>query len=209
MELFGIRRQRGRDLETGIVLGASLGIAALFLFWATTMNSTTGGPQSILFGSIFLISPDTLPVITALSALALAIVAVLYRPLLISTVSVELATAGGVAVKRTGFLYLLAMGAAVSLSCLTIGAILSTALLIGPGASALRLAKSPRGALLCAALIGLAATWLGILLAYDSYTWPPSGHGWPVSFFVTALIFAFYLLSALPRSLANMTAPKR
>ena len=45
------------------------------------------------------------------------------------------------------------------------------------------------------ALAGLAATWLGIVLAYDSYYWPPHGHGWPVSFFVVALVLVGYLLS--------------
>ena len=45
-------------------------------------------------------------------------------------------------------------------------------------------------------LIGLGATWGGILLAYDSYDWT-AGHSWPVSFFVVTLIFAAYLLSGL------------
>jgi zinc/manganese transport system permease protein len=49
-----------------------------------------------------------------------------------------------------------------------------------------------------AVLIGLAATWLGVLLAYDSYYWPPGRHGWPVSFFVVTLILVFYLLSPRP-----------
>jgi len=39
---------------------------------------------------------------------------------------------------------------------------------------------------------------LGIVLAYDSYYWPPHEHGWPVSFFVVALVFVLYLLSGLP-----------
>ncbi len=46
-----------------------------------------------------------------------------------------------------------------------------------------------------AAGLGLAATWIGIVLAYDSYHWPPYEHGWPVSFFVVALVFGIYLLS--------------
>jgi zinc/manganese transport system permease protein len=46
-----------------------------------------------------------------------------------------------------------------------------------------------------AAGLGLAATWIGIVLAYDSYHWPPREHGWPVSFFVVALVFGIYLLS--------------
>ncbi len=56
---------------------------------------------------------------------------------------------------------------------LTIGAILSTALLVGPAATALRLSAKPGRAILTAAVIGLASMWLGILLAYDSYYWPP------------------------------------
>jgi zinc/manganese transport system permease protein len=46
-----------------------------------------------------------------------------------------------------------------------------------------------------AACIGVAVTWLGILLAYDSYFWPPAHRGWPVSFFVVTLIFVVYLLA--------------
>ena len=45
----------------------------------------------------------------------------------------------------------------------------------------------------------MAATWLGVLLAYDSYYWPPHGQGWPVSFFVVVLILVFYLLAQVRR----------
>jgi zinc/manganese transport system permease protein len=90
------------------------------------------------------------------------------------------------------------MAVAVSLSALTIGAILSTALLVGPPATALRLTSKTGLAVIWAGLIGVAATWLGILLAYDSFYWPPGQHGWPVSFFVVTLVFAFYLLAQLP-----------
>ena len=50
-------------------------------------------------------------------------------------------------------------------------------------------------AMAASALAGLAATWIGIVLAYDSYYWPPHGHGWPVSFFVVALVLIGYLLT--------------
>jgi zinc/manganese transport system permease protein len=49
-----------------------------------------------------------------------------------------------------------------------------------------------------AAAVGLAVTWLGIVLAYDSFNWPPKGHGWPLSFFVVALVLVGYLLARLP-----------
>jgi zinc/manganese transport system permease protein len=198
MEMIGIRRPRGRDVATGIVLGAGLGLAALFLYWDATFTNTTGATISVFFGSMFVISPSTVPAIVVFSLLALGVVVLLYRPLLLSSVSTDMASVRGVPVRATGVLYLLAMAVAVSLAALTIGAILSTALLVGPAATAMRLTSRTGLAAILSGLIGVAATWLGILLAYDSFYWPPVQHGWPVSFFVVTLVFVFYLLAQLP-----------
>ena len=198
MEMIGIRRPRGRDVATGIVLGAGLGLAALFLYWDATFTNTTGATISVFFGSMFVISASTVPAIVVFSLLALGVVVLLYRPLLLSSVSTDMASVRGVPVRATGVLYLLAMAVAVSLAALTIGAILSTALLVGPAATAMRLTSRTGLAAILSGLIGVAATWLGILLAYDSFYWPPAQHGWPVSFFVVTLVFVFYLLAQLP-----------
>jgi zinc/manganese transport system permease protein len=195
MEGIGMQRRRGRDVATGVVLGAALGAAALFLYLGTQTSSTTGASFTILFGSMFVISPDTVPALIASGVLALAVIAVLSRVLLLTSLSPEIAAARGVPVRAVGAAYLAALAVAVSLSAVVIGAVLSTALLIGPAATALRLARRPGRAMAAAAGIGTAATWIGILLAYDSYDWPPDQHGWPVSFFVVALVLIAYLLS--------------
>ena len=193
MDMIGVQRPRGRDLATGIVRGAGLGLGALFLYWDTTHTNTTGATITILFGSMFAISSSLIPVITLFSVITLGIVAANYRPLLLSSVATELAAVRGVRVRLTGLLCMIAIALAVSLSAMTIGAVLSTALLIGPAATGLRLTSRPGLAMTWAALIGLAATWLGVLLAYDSFYWPPARHGWPVSFFVVTLIFLGYV----------------
>ena len=195
MDMIGIRRPRGRDLATGIVRGAGLGLAALLLYWDTLHTSTTGATVTILFGSIFTVDSSVIPLIAAFSLAAVGIVALLYRPLLLSSVSSDLAAVRGIPVRIAGALCLVAIALAVSLSAMTIGAILSTALLVGPAAAAIRLTSRPGLVMIWSALIGLAATWLGILLAFDSYYWPPERQGWPVSFFVVVLIFVFYLLA--------------
>jgi zinc/manganese transport system permease protein len=207
MELIGVQRRRGRDVATGVVLGAALGSAALFLYLGTQTSSTTGASFTILFGSMFVISPDTVPALIASGVVALAVIAVLSRVLLLTSLSAELAAARGVPVRAVGIAYLVALAVAVSLSAVVIGAVLSTALLIGPAATSLRLAKRPSLAMLASALIGTAATWLGILLAYDSYYWPPHGHGWPVSFFVVALVVVGYLLSYVRRPSRDRRVP--
>jgi zinc/manganese transport system permease protein len=195
MELIGIRRPRGRDLATGIVLGAALGLAALFLYWDTTTSSTTGATINVLFGSIFVLSSSMVPVIAILGVVAITIVLVSYRPLLLSSLSPDLAAVRGIRVRRIGVGYLIALALAVSLSALTIGAILSTALLIGPAATALRLTKRAAVAMGMAIALGVASTWIGVLLAYDSYYWTPSHQDWPASFFIVALVFVFYLVA--------------
>jgi zinc/manganese transport system permease protein len=197
MELVGIQRPRGRDLATGIVLGASLGLAALFLYFDATYHSSTGATVTILFGSLFVLDPTTIPAIVALSVIALALVVLIQRPLLMSSLNTDLAVARGIPVRLIGGLYLLALAVAVSVSALTIGAILGTALLVGPAATALRLTKRPGVAMLLSAAIGVAATWTGVALAYESFYWPPHGYGWPVSFFVVAVVLALYLLAGL------------
>ena len=61
--------------------------------------------------------------------------------------------------------------------------------MIGPPATALRLTKRISRSLVVAAVIGLATTWLGILLAYDSGAWASGRDSLPVSFCIVGLIF--------------------
>lgn len=199
LELLGLRLPRGRDEATGIVLGAATGLAALFLYLGTTLSSTSGAPVAILFGSLFAVDAGLVPVLVGLSVLCVAVMLVLYRMLLLSAVSPEIAAARGVPVRWVGVAHLLVLALTVSLSAVTIGSVLSTALLIGPAATALRLTRRPGVAMLGAALIGVLAVGAGVVLAYDSAAWPPHGHVWPVSFFIVALLFLAYLVSGLPR----------
>jgi zinc/manganese transport system permease protein len=198
MDLVGVQRVRSRDLATGIVLGAATGLAALFLYLDATTSTTTGATQQILFGSIFTVAPSTVPVVTALSIVTLLAVAVIHRPLLLSSISEELASARGIRTRLVGLLFMLAMAVAVGLSSIAIGSILSTALLIGPAATSLRITRSLRSSMTVACLLGVVTTLLGILLAYDSSYWDPASQGLPVSFFIVAITFMGYLASGLP-----------
>jgi zinc/manganese transport system permease protein len=207
MDAIGVQRLRGRDLATGIVLGAAIGCSALFLYLGTTSGSATGATQQILFGSIFTTTPGTVTAVAILGALALASLAAIARPLLLATLSPDIAAARGAPVRLTGLLFMLALAVSVALSALAIGALLSTALLIGPPAAALRVTKTVPGALATACLTGVAATWLGILLAYDSYYWGPGHHSLPVSFFIVAIIFATYLAAGLPAARRRAATP--
>ena len=209
MDLIGVERERGRDVATGIVLGTALGLAALFLYLDTTKSATTGAAQQILFGSIFTVDPATVPLVVVLSAAALAIVVAINRPLLLSSLSAELTRARGINVRPVAIAFMIAMAVSVGLSSITVGSILSTALLIGPAATSVRLTKSLHGSLVVAAALGVGATWLGILFAYDSFYWVPSSQGLPVSFFIVSLVFIGYLASGLTVVRRGRVRPRR
>ncbi len=211
MEVAGVERVRSRDLATGVVLGAATGLAALFLYLDTTTSATTGAAQQILFGSIFTVESSTIPAVTVSGVLVLVVLAAIYRPLLLGSLSPDLAAARGIRVRLVGLIFMLTMAVAVGLSSIAIGSILSTALLIGPAATALRVTRTLRSSVIAAGLLGVITTLLGIALAYDSSFWVPSTQGLPVSFFIVAITFGSYLVSGLPairRAVGRGTRPE-
>src|SRR5215831_16078978 len=42
MDMIGVRRVRDRDVSTGVVLGAAIGLSALFLYLEASSGATTG-----------------------------------------------------------------------------------------------------------------------------------------------------------------------
>ncbi len=200
MDAIGVQRVKGRDIATGVVLGAATGLSALFLYLSATSSAATGATQLILFGSIFTVQSSTLPEVAVLSGVVLATVACIARPLLLSSLSVELAAARGVRVRRVGISFMVVLAVSVGLSAIVIGSILSTALLIGPPASALKLVNRFWVATVSAVVLGVGATWAGIVFAYDSFYWIPSHRALPVSFFVVAcVVVEFAAVSAVTR----------
>jgi zinc/manganese transport system permease protein len=187
---------RERDVATGVILSLSLGLGALFLYVNTRFVST---PFTLLFGSIFEVDPGTTRVMVVVGLVCLAALVALYRPLLFSSLAPETAAARGVPIRLVSALFLVCMAIAVAEAAQVVGVLLSTALLIGPPATAGYLVARPGPGIALAAVLCVLETWLGIDLAYVSYNWPPGGKGWPVSFFITALTLCCYLVARLLR----------
>lgn len=189
-----------RDLATGIVLSVALGLESLFLFLDTRFTGQASAPMMILFGSVFLVKSSTVPILIGLTVLSVIVLIVIFRPLLFASISPELAMTRGVPVRLIRFVFIILMALVVEETSLALGALMSSALLIGPAAAATHLTKKIGRAIFLAALIGLVCMWAGIILAYDSFHWPPAGRGWPVSFFVCILVLGFYLAARFTKA---------
>ena len=199
MDAIGVQRVKSRDVATGVVLGAATGLAALFLYVSSTRSAASGTTQLILFGSIFTVPAATVVDVATLSGAVLLVLGVIGRPLLLSSLNSDLAAARGVRLRLMSLGFMVILAVSVSVSAIVIGSILSTALLIGPAAAALQFARRFRSALVLAASLGVAATLLGIVMAYDSYYWFASQRGLPVSFFVVALVVAEFAVASTVR----------
>jgi zinc/manganese transport system permease protein len=174
---------RERDISIGVVMTFALGLGLLFLalYWGYAQRV-----YGILFGNILGISARAVMVTAAASGLILAVIAFLYRPLLFSTFDPPAAEARGVPVKLLSVVFMAVVAVTISLSIQMMGALLVFTLLVGPAATATRLVKGSFSAILLSIGLGLAYTWIGILLAVLSGKLP-------VSFLIASLSFLVYL----------------
>ena len=84
---------------------------------------------------------------------------------------------------------MLLVAVATSISVQVVGVLLIFALMVTPAAIAQRLAKRPLNAIMISVFIALIATWIGLFVSfYEPY---------PVSFFITTIVFSIYLITLI------------
>ena len=180
------RRATNRDTQIGIVLAFSLGLGLLFISLYSGYATQT---YSILFGEILGVSRYQVLETVAASAAILVGVGVIYRPLLFSSLDEDVAEAKGIPMLALGMVFMAIVAVTVSFAVEVTGVLLVFSLMVTPGATAQYLASTPSKAIVISVTIALVATWLGLFLSF--YT------PYPVSFFITAEVFAFYVLVRL------------
>ncbi len=180
----GSLSRRGRhDVATALTLVFMLGLGALFLSF-----SVEYAPQiySLLFGEVLGISANQLAPTIVLAAVCLAALALLYRPLLLSSVLPDSAQARGVTPYsiELGFLILVAL--ATTMTVPVVGTALIFSLMIGPPAAARAFTNRPPIAIALSIAIAVLVAWAAIALSYQT--------NWPVGFYVGVMSAAAYAI---------------
>jgi len=175
-------RASHRDVQIGTVLAFMLGLGVLFISLYTGYATEA---YSILFGEILGISSIDVIVTAVAGLFILAVIAIVFRPLLFASLDEDVAEAKGLHMNLLGAIFMLLVALATSIAVQVVGVLLIFSLMVTPAAIAQRLAKRPWRAIIISIIIALAATWLGLFIAfYEPY---------PVSFFITTIVFVFYL----------------
>jgi zinc/manganese transport system permease protein len=183
-------RLRGRDVTIGIVLAWALGLGVLFI---SLYRGYATEAYALLFGQILGISTSDVIATLAAGVVTIAALVVVYRPLLFSSVDEDLAGAKGVPVTLISIVFMAILAVAVSEAVQVVGVLLIFALIVTPAAIAVRFSSRPPVAIAIGIVLALAFTWFGLAIAFFS------PH--PVSFFITTLAFATYLVVRLAEAL--------
>jgi zinc/manganese transport system permease protein len=187
-----------RDISIGTVLAFMLGLGVLFISLYTGYATAA---YSILFGEILGISSSDVLLTFVAGLVILAAVAVVYRPLLFSSLDEDVAEAKGIPTFILGIVFMLLVAVATSIAVQVVGVLLIFSLMVTPAAIAQQLAKRPRQVMIISVAVALMTTWLGLFVAfYEPY---------PVSFFITSIVFVFYLLARLGNRIMKSKNPYR
>ena len=192
----GLLGRKGRhDVATALTLVAMLALGALFLSFSVEYAPEV---YSLLFGEVLGISPNEIAPTAILGAVCILAVAVLYRPLMLSSVLPDVGEARGVSAFRMEMAFLVVLALATTMTVPVVGTLLIFSVMIGAPAAARSLTDRPHVAIGLSVAIALVVVWASLAASYET--------NYPVGFFVGTISAAMY---ALGRAWAAWTARGR
>ncbi len=181
-----LQRAGRREIASALWLSGALALGVLLLSLSGRYAQSVYG---LLFGDLLGIDTTQMVVVAACSGLTVALVAWVARPLLLDSLSSELASAAGARAAALEFAFLGILALATAIAVPVVGALLVFSLMVGPSSAARAFTDRPWRALAIAVGMCLATVWSAIALAYLT--------NWPVGFFVGVLSALCYVVGRL------------
>jgi zinc/manganese transport system permease protein len=175
-------RARERSSFIGVLMPFGLGLGVLFL---ALYPGRAANKFGLLTGQIVAVDDPQLFWMLGVSAVVIAVLAVLWRPLMFATVDPEIAAARGVPVRALSPVFMIVLGLTVAMAVQVVGALLVLALLVTPAAAAMRVTASALWVPVLSVTFGVTSVVGGILLAL--------GGSLPISPYVTTISFLIYV----------------
>ena len=183
----GLLGRRGRqDVATALALVMMLALGALFLSFSEEYAPSV---YSLLFGEVLGISSNEVTPTAILGLLCIIAVAVLYRPLMLSSVLPEVGEARGVSRFRMEMLFLAVLALATTMTVPVVGTLLIFSLMIGAPAAARSFTDRPLLAMTLSVAVALLTVWIAIAASYIT--------NYPVGFFVGSASAVSYTIGRL------------
>ena len=160
----GVTSRRSRsDVATALTLITLLGLGTLFLSLSSRYSQAV---YALLFGDILAINNGELIPVAIISAAVILLTCLFFRPLLLTSVSPDIAAATGVSNRLMELLFLSILALATAMSLPVVGALLVFSLMVGPASAARLITDRPLPAVCLSVAISLATIWSAIALSY-------------------------------------------
>ena len=173
-------RERNSIIAVLMPFGVGLGILFLALYPGRSANKF-----GLLTGQIVSVDNPQLLMLVIISAVVIAALIVIWRPLSFASVDADVARAKGLPVTGLSIVFMILLGLATAVSIQIVGALLVLSLLVTPAAAAMRVTASPLLTPLLSIAFAVTSVVGGILLAL--------GGGLPISPYVTTISFLIYI----------------
>lgn len=164
--------ERGKDdadTAIGIVLVASMTVGAVLLVWAYRIGlPQSRGWESLLFGDIFGVSWSDTAIAWAAALGVTGVLAWFRRPMMFWAFDEPAAPAFGVPPRAMKYLLVVLLAIAIVVAMKLAGVVLATAMLVLPGATALRLSDRWNPMMVRSGLIALLGVALGLVISFEA-----------------------------------------
>lgn len=168
----GQRSKLKGDAAIAMISVGSLAVGYMLQNVFATSANVSGDVCGTLFGStsILTLSKGDVWTCLILSALVLAVFIVFYNKIFAVTFDESFAQATGIRAKAYNLMIAVVIAVIIVLAMNLVGSLLVSALIIFPALSAMRLFKSFRGVVICAAIISVVCALIGILISIVAST---------------------------------------
>ena len=191
-----INELQSRDILTGdasiaIFLTGMLALGLVILkVWEGEEFTGIAKVHSYLFGNLLLMPDDSLDLIALVCVISLVLLAAMRNALLTTSIDPLSARTQGIPVRRIELLFGIITAAVVVSMVKVVGALLVTALLVTPAATAKQISSSFKSCVFMTQVIGLISVMSGIYISSEMN----SGTGSTIAL-VAAIIFAIVVIS--------------
>ncbi|MGI9023441.1 MAG: metal ABC transporter permease [Acidimicrobiales bacterium] len=174
---------RGHSANVGSVQALALAVGLLF---ASLYEGSLANVTAFLFGSFLGISATEATALVIVAVAALAVLALLGRPLLFASVEPAVAAGSGVPVRALNVAFLVLVGVAVAAASQFTGVLLVFSVVVTPPAIAQAVTARPALSLGLSMAVSVSVVWAGLGAAF--FTDRPAG------FWITTIGFGAYVV---------------
>lgn len=172
--------------ELSIAIMMSAGMALALILVSFSSNQVNFKLDQFLFGSIILITPDEVKLLWVLAIIIMITYAILRRPLYVMSFDEATAFTAGLPVRMMSIAFSVFTGIAISIMMPIVGALLISALIVIPSATAIKVSRSFTQAIIIGMLINAIGIFTGITTSF--YYDTPPGAAITMSFIIIFMI---------------------